>query len=167
MWCVLLKHKETIWLASILIHSLPSITFTNNSCLVLLIFFFHLFKSFIIYLDIGPGPVDCPSIPFVSLYPWQRCGAWSWCPGGLRAGSASDQTHTVGRPGHQCWNADQQWILGNTKDISIMFQQNFVQIFLPYNYILQEYQLSPPHPKEGKLKLMIWDLFKKVKRILF
>lgn len=31
---------------------------------------------------------------------------------GFQEGSASGQTHTVGRPGHQCWNEGQLWNLG-------------------------------------------------------
>ena len=45
--------------------------------------------------------------------PW--CAAQSgmaWCPPGvdLRGGSASGQTHTVGRPVLQCWISSQLWI---------------------------------------------------------
>lgn len=62
-------------------------------------------------------PGSCPRLghlpwdPYVCESPSQHWKAWIQHCMGLLGGSASGQTHTVGRPGHQCWNGDRLWNL--------------------------------------------------------
>lgn len=65
-------------------------------------------------------PGSCPRLeyllwdPYVCESPWQHQQACWWVPVGFLGRPASGQTHTVGRPGHQCWNGDQLWNLGKS-----------------------------------------------------